>query len=142
MKSIISNTTSKPIELIQLDLVSRNGEKVNLQTGKPIVVNFWATWCVPCVKEFPEFEELNAKYADKVNFVMVSDEEMTKIENFKAKKHYKLNMLRSTKTFDKYGLTAKPATYFYNSEGKLINNFIGGITKEELEKEIIKLIGN
>ena len=51
-------------------------------------------------------------------------------------------MLRSSKTFDKYGLMLRPATYFYDSNGKLISKFAGGITKEELENEIKKIIEN
>lgn len=142
MQSIMNDVTIKPIELAQLDLENAKAEKVNLNTGKPIIINFWATWCAPCVQEFPEFDELNSKYGDKVDFVMISDEEISKIEKFKGKKGYKLNMLRSTKTFDKYGLMLRPATYFYNSEGKLKNKISGGIAKEDLEKEILKLIEN
>ena len=82
MQSVMNDITIKPIELSQLDLENAKAEKVNLKTGKPIIINFWATWCVPCVQEFPEFDELNAKYGDKVDFVMISDEEMTKIEKF------------------------------------------------------------
>lgn len=142
MQSMMNDVTIKPIELAQLDLENAKAEKVNLKNGKPIILNFWATWCVPCVQEFPEFDELNAKYGHKVDFVMISDEEMTKIEKFKAKKGYNLNMLRSAKTFDKYGLILRPATYFYNSEGLLVNKISGAITKEDLEKEILKLIEN
>jgi thiol-disulfide isomerase/thioredoxin len=140
MKSIMNDVTIKPIELSQLDIENAKAEKVNLKNGKPIIINFWATWCVPCVQEFPEFEELNKKYGDKVDFVMISDEEMTKIEKFKAKKGYKLNMFRSAITFDKYGLMLRPATYFYDSDGKLMNKISGGIAKENLEKEILSLI--
>ena len=142
MQYMMNDPASKPIELTQLDLKNAKEEKIILKAGKPIIINFWATWCVPCVEEFPQFEELNAKYGDKIDFVMISDEEMTKIEKFKAKKGYKLNMLRSTKTFDKYGLMLRPVTFFYNSEGKLINKISGGIEKEDLEKEILKLIEN
>lgn len=140
IKSIMNDVAIKPIELSQLDLENAKAEKVNLKNGKPIIINFWATWCVPCVQEFPEFEELNAKYGDKVDFVMISDEEMKKIEKFRAKKGYKLNMFRSAKSFDKYGIMLRPATYFYNSNGKLVNKISGGITKEDLEKEILILI--
>jgi thiol-disulfide isomerase/thioredoxin len=142
MKSIMNDNTIKPIELVQLDLENSNGEKISLKNGKPFVINFWATWCVPCVQEFPEFEELNKKYSDKVEFLMVSDEEISKIEKFKAKKGYNLNLVRSSKTFDKYGLMLRPATYFYDSNGKLVSKFAGGITKEELENEIKKIIEN
>lgn len=142
MQSITNDVAIKPIELAQLDLENAKEEKVILKNGKPIIINFWATWCVPCVQEFPQFDELNEIYGDKIDFVMISDEEMMKIEKFNAKKGYKLNMLRSAKTFDKYGLMLRPVTYFYNSEGKLINKISGGIEKEDLEKEILNLIEN
>ena len=142
MKSIMSYIAIKPIVLAQLDLENANGEKVQFEKGKPIVINFWATWCAPCVEEFPEFEELNKKYSDKVNFLMVSDEATTRIEKFKSRKGYTLNMVRSLKPFDDYGLTLRPATYFYDSEGKLITKIAGGISKEELEEGIKALIGN
>lgn len=142
MKSIMNDNTIKPIELVQLDIENLNGEKIILKTGKPIVINFWATWCVPCIQEFPEFEELNKKYSEKVDFLMVSDEEIHKIENFKAKKGYNLNMVRSLITFEKYDLMLRPATYFYDSNGKLVSKFAGGITKEELENEVKKIVKN
>lgn len=140
MKSITNEVMTLPIELAQLDLENTNSEKVNLKSTKPIIINFWATWCVPCVQEFPEFEEMNAKYGDKINFVMLSDEEMTKINKFKTKNGYKINILRSRKEFSHYGLKVRPATYFYNSKAELSNNIIGLITKEDLEKEILKLL--
>ena len=142
IKSIMNDNAIKPIEKVQLDLENSNGEKIILKNEKPIVINFWATWCVPCIEEFPEFEELNKKYSDKVQFLMVSDEDISIIEKFKEKKGYNLNMVRSSKTFDKYGLMLRPATYFYDSNGKLVSKFAGGITKEELENEIKKIIEN
>lgn len=140
MQTMMNDVASKPIEIAQIDLENAKAEKVNLKTGKPIIINFWATWCAPCVQEFPVFEELNAKYGDKIDFIMVSDEDMKKIEPFKIKKGYKLNMLRSTKKLDQYGIMLRPTTYFYNTKGKLITKISGELTKEEVEKEILKLI--
>lgn len=134
--------TTKPVELAQLELEDTKGGKLTVQTGKPLVVNFWATWCAPCVKEFPEFEELKNKYADKVDFLMVSDEDAAKIEQFKAKKGYTLNMVRSSKTFDQYGMYSIPVTRFYNAKGQLIQTITGGLTKEDLEAGVHTLIEN
>ena len=39
--------------------------------GKPIVLNFWATWCMPCVYELPDFEEVFREYGDRVVFMMI-----------------------------------------------------------------------
>jgi thiol-disulfide isomerase/thioredoxin len=136
----VENVLSKKIELSDLALENTKGEKINLQTGKPLVLNFWATWCAPCIEEFPEFEEINEKYKDKVEFLMISDEEINLIKNFKYKKGYQLNMVHSSKTFDKYGLQVRPVTYFYSSDGKLKHKTAGSITYEILESEVKKLI--
>ena len=60
---------------IQLDVLDFNGLEPYLTRTdeKTYVVNFWATWCAPCVKELPHFEELNANYKDKnVEVILVS----------------------------------------------------------------------
>jgi hypothetical protein len=72
---------------------------------------------------------------------MVSDEEISKVEKFKAKKGYDLNLIRNSKTFETFGLAVRPATYFYNADGKLISKVASSITKEELELEINALLG-
>ncbi len=61
--------------LSQVPSVDFDGLEPRLSTGSDsvYVVNFWATWCVPCVKELPEFERINEEYADrKVNVLLVS----------------------------------------------------------------------
>jgi thiol-disulfide isomerase/thioredoxin len=142
INSIIGDNVLKPIELTQLDLENSKGEKIKIKTGKPIVINFWATWCAGCVKELPEFEELNKKYADKIDFILVSDEKISTIEKFKARKGYTINMVRSLKTFDLYQLMLRPATYFYNSDGKLVTKMGGELSKDVLEKQIKLLLEN
>lgn len=139
-KSILSSSTLSTIELDQIEVEDFNNKKIKLTVDKPIVVNFWATWCAPCVEELPYFEELQHKYKDQVDFLMVSEEEVSKIEKFKNKKGYTLNLVRSSKKNIDYGLNAIPATFFYNSEGKLINKIVGSLTKEDLEIQITNLL--
>lgn len=140
IKTTINDNTIQPIELSQLDLENLNSEKISLKSGKPIIINFWGTWCAPCVQEFPEFVEMNEKYSDKVDIIMVSDEDVLKIKNFKLKKGYKLNMLRSIKPFNDYGLIGRPATLFYNSKGELKSKIGGSISNEELEEALKGII--
>lgn len=71
---------------------------------------------------------------------MVSDEDYSKTEKFKKKKGYNLNMVKSNEKFENLGLMIRPATYFYDSKGSLINQIAGGITKAELQNEIEKII--
>jgi len=72
------------IDLASIEVVDLSGNKIALQNniGKPTVINFWATWCGPCLKEFPDFESVKQHYGDRVNFIMISSESSEKIENF------------------------------------------------------------
>jgi len=106
----------------------------------PTVVNFWGTWCAPCIKEFPEFEKLRLKYKGKVRFIMVSDESSETIKRFVDKNHFGFEFLRSRQKFNVLGLKSRPATYFYNSKGLLISKKIGSILPEELENSIEKML--
>ncbi|TNM50869.1 TlpA family protein disulfide reductase, partial [Streptomyces sp. NP160] len=60
------------ISIDQLEVQDLKGNKIELAKyqGKPLVVNYWATWCAPCHKEFPYFEEVKQRLGNEVNFVM------------------------------------------------------------------------
>ncbi len=138
-----SMITPTEIELNKIELVDLSGNKyknASLLSGKPLVLNFWATWCAPCVAEFPEFEVANKKFGDKINFVMVSDENLDKIMAFKNKKSFNLNILKSNVALNNFGINSIPVTYFYDKNGKLNNSILGSLTKEDLEKNITELL--
>lgn len=126
------------ISLNQVEVTNLNGNKTELNKylGKPLVVNYWATWCAPCIKEFPYFEEVKQQLGDDVNFIMISDEPLEKIIKFSESKTYNFNYLRSTKNLSEYGINARPTTYFYNSKGELITKHTSNLTSESLKKLI------
>jgi thiol-disulfide isomerase/thioredoxin len=126
----------KQIELKQIEIESLQKEKINLKIGKPIIINFWSTWCAPCIQEFPEFEKIKLKYGDKIEIRMVSDEKLQKILDFKNKNHYTLDIVRSLKSMDNYGIKSIPATYFYNSNGELVQKINRGLNENELNENI------
>jgi thiol-disulfide isomerase/thioredoxin len=73
--TIVANSDNKNIENIKLDIRNFNDLEplLNKQDNKVHVVNFWATWCAPCIKEIPHFEKLNANYKDRnVEVLLVS----------------------------------------------------------------------
>jgi thiol-disulfide isomerase/thioredoxin len=112
---------------------------LNNYLGKPLVINYWATWCKPCVKEFPYFNEANNTFKNKVNFIMISDENINEIIKFKKSKEYTLNYLHSQINLSELGINALPTTYFYNSAGVLVNKHTGSIDSEKLYELISKI---
>ena len=63
----VSQSTDRPVKAADFTLVGVNGETIKLSdyAGKVIILDFWATWCPPCVKEIPHFNELAKEYADE-----------------------------------------------------------------------------
>lgn len=110
--------------------------------GKWVVVNFWATWCAPCLKEIPDFNALAAK-RDDVQFIGLAYEEIERpdLEAFLKRTPIEypiavLNVYDPPKDFDTpRGL---PMTVLIAPDGKRVKQFLGPVTSAELEAEMAK----
>jgi len=115
------------------DFTLRNddGTPVSLKDfrGKIVVLNFWASWCAPCVDEIPSLKSLADRYRDKdVVVIAVSrDADPEAYKEFIAK--YQVNFLTlrnpSNSVGEMYGTFQIPETYIISREGKLLNKIIG-----------------
>ena len=62
-----------PINIEPFELITKNGEKQTLlNTDKVIILNFWATWCPPCIKEIPELQKLKKEFGTSVEVFFIS----------------------------------------------------------------------
>ena len=134
-------TVQPDISLNQVEVSDLNGTKVELNDylGKPLVVNYWATWCAPCIKEFPYFEEVKKQLGENVNFIMISDEPLDKIVKFSESKPYSFTYLKSNKELSEYGINVRPTTYFYNAQGELITKHTSNLNSQSLKNLIEKI---
>lgn len=91
------------------------------QKGKVVLVNFWATWCAPCIAEMPSMQKLYNDYGDTVTFMFVTNEEEQKVLDFLKRKNYDLPVYFPRSKEPKV-LSSKilPTTYIINKKGKLI----------------------
>ena len=146
-KPIIEEPSSIPI----YDFESLEDGYFNKEDGSTYVINFWATWCAPCVKELPYFEELNYKYADKnVEVILVSldfpNKYESKLKPFIISKNLKskvvaLNDVDSNTWIPKVHETwsgAIPATIIFNKNKRQF--YEQSFTYDELETEVNKFL--
>lgn len=121
--------------------------------GKVVLLNFWASWCAPCVKEFPEIIKLYKNYKDRgfvVYFVSLDDlpDIDSKVRPFLKRQGvdfttYYSNFSKPEELMDyidKHWQGAIPATYFYDKEGTMMEAILGGRKYEDFEARIKKYI--
>ena len=103
--------------------VSQSTLDFNSAKGKVIVINFWATWCPPCIAEMPSMELLYQNYKDNedVLFLFVSNEEVTVINSFMSKKDYTFKVYQSLTEYPKeFDVTSIPRTFIISKKGEIV----------------------
>ena len=106
---------SKPV-----NITDDTFEQEVLQSERPVIVDFWATWCGPCKMIAPILEEVAAEYADKVKVV-------------------KLDVDANNKTAGKYNIMSIPSLLFFKG-GEMVDQVVGAIPKAQLTARLEKVI--
>jgi thiol-disulfide isomerase/thioredoxin len=120
---IIAQNDQQKISDYNVVLKNLQGEIINLNQsrGKPVLINFWATWCPPCLAELPELHDLYQKYKNEVDFYFISQEESEKLKKFLASKEYDLPVYNQVSNVPRQLKSdALPSTYLINKEGQII----------------------
>lgn len=119
------------------------GETIDLTQfrGKPMVVNFWATWCRPCYEEHPVLVSNAQMMQGQVQFLgVVFQDKEEKIQQFLNERGtaYPTLVDQAGKTAIAYGVGGVPETFFLNKDGKVVAKFEGPIDPESLQTNIRK----
>ncbi len=123
--------------------------------ARPLLVNFWATWCDPCREEFPDLVKIDAEFRGKgLDFITVSLDDLAEIKtgvpkflrSMQAKMPaYLLNVSDpepAIKFVDPQWGGALPATVLYNAKGELVFKHFGRVNADELRAAILKEVGS
>lgn len=128
--SAACNTAERPdpvsyenkTDLTNIRLTGLDQQAVDLgkYKGKTVFINFWATWCKPCLNEMPSIEKAqNLLRNEDIVFLLASDESIEQIAEFQTRNDYKFNYLRIENSED-LDIQALPTTFIFSPEGRLV----------------------
>ena len=122
-----------------------SGSDINFKQseGKVTLVNFWATWCPPCIAEMPSFQNLYDEYSDRVDFYFVSLESPETLQKFIQKKGYQLPIyIPQEQLPDGLETNSFPTTYLISKSGEIVIDKVGAADwdSEKTKKIIEKLL--
>lgn len=121
----------------------KDGNKVGLSDylGKPVVLNFWASWCGPCASEMPDFEEAYKERGDKIQFLMINltdgyQETMESATEYIQEQGFTFPVFYDTESnaANTYATYSIPMTFFIDSEGYMVARATGALDGATLKK--------
>lgn len=142
-----SGASSQPEKVLAPDFLvyDREGNEVRLSDfqGKPVVLNFWASWCGPCLLEMPDFNEKHQELSGEVEFMMVnmtdgSRETVESASAFIDGQEYTFPVYYDTDSNAAmiYGVSSIPSTYFIDADGYAVAHARGTIDADTLNRAI------
>ena len=144
--AVQTTDATQPLDkAVDFKVYDANGKPVKLSDyfGKPIVLNFWASWCGPCQSEMPDFQKAYQELGDSVQFLMVNmtdgqRETVEKAGEFISGKGYTFPVLYDTDSHAAlvYGVYSLPTTIFIDAQGNLIAQATGALDAANLQKGI------
>ena len=118
-----SGTFRDQIKLSSLE----DGELIDntVFSNKILILNLWATWCKPCIKEMPDLETMMTQLPEDFELILASDEDLVKIKRFAENKSKNLNFVKLESNPESLGVYALPTTFVIGKSGEVVETLVG-----------------
>jgi peroxiredoxin len=112
--------------------------------GKPVLINFWATWCQPCREEMPAMQELYEQYRDRGLVILAIDmeEDLRPVRRWIDQGGYTFTFLLDSEgeQVKRYNINASPTSYFVARDGVIRDLKLGALSRGEMQTRVEKLL--
>lgn len=139
------------VEAPDFTVYDKDGNEVSLSDfeGKPILLNFWASWCDPCKNEMPDLETAYGEYKDQVIFLAVnltdgSYETVDSASSYVENKNYTFPVYYDTKSSaaEAYGVTSIPSNVFIDSDGYVYAGYRGALSLKNFRSHLDAIVAS
>ncbi|MEP6913198.1 MAG: TlpA disulfide reductase family protein [bacterium] len=131
--------TNEPVGNLQTKSLEGRDFKLTDLQGKVVLVNFWATWCAPCIQEMPSLKKLHEKYKAKgLEILAVSiDDDSSKVRPFATENQLNFTVAHSPALGDQFKARSIPTSLFIDRHGRLRYRKTGFEEGDESEIEVV-----
>ncbi len=121
-----------------LKLVDLQEKQINRSNDKILILNLWATWCRPCIREMPDLVEMQNQLSSDFELLLASDEESDQINRFLSMSDFDLTFIRINNSLESLGVYSLPTTFIIGKDGQLLETLVGA-RKWDSPKQIEQL---
>jgi thiol-disulfide isomerase/thioredoxin len=108
--------------------------------GQPLVVNFWADWCPPCVAEMPDFQAVYTERAGQFQLLGIAAESSKDAAGFVKQNGYTWTFGKSADAFAAYQVRGIPTTLFVDRSGRVVDQHVGGMDRATFEAKLARIL--
>ena len=143
--TMIEKTNRRKITYQNWRLISDTGDQLNLLDlkGKVVFINFWATWCPPCIAEMKSLDQLYNEYNESVVFLYITNDDLITVEKFKDRNSYSFKVFNPINEIPEELVTRSiPRTFIIDKNGEIIVDEKGAINwySETVKEQLNKLL--
>ena len=124
---LISCQLEKDTFISKIKLADLKGETLDKEQfkNKIVILNLWATWCTPCIREMPDLVKMQNELPGDFVLLLASDESLEKIQQFTERRPFDLTFAQNKTSVESLGVYSLPTTFIIGKDGQLLETLVG-----------------